>query len=137
VNVTWTPSGSQPPKRLLFKQFYQVYSRLKDLTIQTPSTEQADHLLSSEPTSSVEKECIICMEKDATLVLPCCHSFCEDCISKWKSKNETCPVCRVTVANVQTNECFVLTKPLTDTEVQTHFTNILNSLVLNQTDGET
>jgi len=131
VQVTWVPTDSEPPKKLLFKQFYQVYAQLRDLTAQTPSSSSGTPLpsaLFSEYPPPADKECLICMEKEATLVLPCYHCFCEDCISLWKRKSSTCPVCRVTVADVQTNDCFVLAKPLTDAEIHTHFTSFLDTL---------
>lgn len=31
--------------------------------------------------------------------LPCAHSYCVQCIEKWKKSHDTCPICRVTMEN--------------------------------------
>jgi len=46
-----------------------------------------------------ESECVICMERKAQIVLPCTHAFCEDCLSVWRQKSATCPMCRTTISN--------------------------------------
>uniref|UniRef100_T1J999 RING-type domain-containing protein n=1 Tax=Strigamia maritima TaxID=126957 RepID=T1J999_STRMM len=42
-------------------------------------------------------ECAICLEELGLLVkkLPCKHTFHWKCISQWKSRNNSCPVCRL------------------------------------------
>ncbi len=46
-------------------------------------------------------ECPICLEVQDKFVKRtiCKHDFCASCISKWLSKNKTCPIC---VADIQT-----------------------------------
>ena len=39
--------------------------------------------------------CPICLDKKADNVLPCLHSFCQQCIEDWYVKSECCPLCRV------------------------------------------
>uniref|UniRef100_A0A915PZF8 RING finger protein 141 n=1 Tax=Setaria digitata TaxID=48799 RepID=A0A915PZF8_9BILA len=39
-------------------------------------------------------ECIICMEREPDVVLPCVHSFCSACIEQWKAmEKDWCPLC--------------------------------------------
>ena len=38
--------------------------------------------------------CGICFVAKMELVLACGHAFCEGCISQWKQKQSTCPMCR-------------------------------------------
>ena len=39
--------------------------------------------------------CCICMESEASVLLPCYHNFCETCIDAWvASRRSTCPLCR-------------------------------------------
>ena len=39
-------------------------------------------------------ECSICLNSKPNLVLPCMHPFCEECVTDWYVKNESCPLCR-------------------------------------------
>lgn len=32
---------------------------------------------------SDEEECVICMDRKARIILPCSHSYCEECIEAW------------------------------------------------------
>jgi hypothetical protein len=41
-----------------------------------------------------EGECAICMERKADVALSCSHAFCNACISAWKQRSQTCPMCR-------------------------------------------
>ena len=41
--------------------------------------------------------CTICCEYDCAVELNCKHSFCENCISTWYDKNQTCPLCRTDI----------------------------------------
>jgi len=47
------------------------------------------------------KECIICKEEyvknDKMKQLKCEHYFCEECIKKWLTCNNTCPNCRISI----------------------------------------
>ena len=38
--------------------------------------------------------CPICYENEVNLSTKCKHSFCSNCLIKWKEKNNTCPYCR-------------------------------------------
>ena len=38
--------------------------------------------------------CCICMLNNSNTNLGCNHSFCYDCISNWRQRNNTCPICR-------------------------------------------
>lgn len=41
-----------------------------------------------------DPECVICMDSQPQIVLPCMHSFCSTCATKWVEKHLDCPVCR-------------------------------------------
>ena len=43
-----------------------------------------------------EDKCSICMEniKGECYITPCNHKYHEECIDKWKERNNTCPMCR-------------------------------------------
>ncbi len=47
-------------------------------------------------------ECVICLENlhlTQTIALPCAHIFHEECIKKWRMKNNTCPICGIPSIN--------------------------------------
>lgn len=68
----------------------------------TPASSQAITALPRrEPSDSEVQEevkCPICLESFATsdtlVEMPCQHCFHEDCLKKWLSSDNTCPVCR-------------------------------------------
>ncbi|CAG5115075.1 unnamed protein product, partial [Candidula unifasciata] len=47
-----------------------------------------------------ETECCVCMERQACIMLSCCHEFCEICIDNWTRDEEhsNCPLCRTSVS---------------------------------------
>jgi hypothetical protein len=64
---------------------------------------QRDHLLSTV-------ECAVCIEtkKDPTVLLPCCHSFCESCVAQClkssdgsPKENAECPICRAATTDAK------------------------------------
>ena len=45
-----------------------------------------------------DKDCEICFDEiKKEVILSCSHIFCNDCLSQWVVKNNTCPKCRVTI----------------------------------------
>lgn len=38
--------------------------------------------------------CPICYENEVNLSTKCKHSFCNNCLTRWKEKNSNCPYCR-------------------------------------------
>ena len=45
-------------------------------------------------------ECCICLENTGDSITLCHHSFCYSCINQWFKKNNSCPICRVTLEKV-------------------------------------
>jgi len=134
VRVMKHPLEPQVPKLFTYQQFYTIYFKLKEYEQMTPNGDEklsaSVFFPSNDPqasSSALEKECAICMERDATLVLPCLHCFCEQCIKIWKNKSETCPMCRVALQE-QTEDCFVLANPPTDVEVKSYFSGFFDHL---------
>jgi len=133
VRVTKRPSDMQPAKNFTYQQFYMIYDKLKEYSLMTPTGDEKISASLFFPTSDAsstsgnEKECSICMEREATLVLPCYHTFCEQCIKLWKHKSDTCPMCRVAMQE-QTEDCFVITNPPTDAEVKSYFSGFFDHL---------
>lgn len=53
------------------------------------------------PNRNTGKTCSICMENIWTVdlqCLPCAHMFHRNCVSRWLVDNNTCPVCRISLA---------------------------------------
>ncbi|CDW85804.1 ring finger protein 141 [Stylonychia lemnae] len=49
-------------------------------------------------------ECAICLDNLSDVMLPCTHSFCDDCIKMWQAKQNNCPICRSDIlTKVQTD----------------------------------
>merc|ERR1719245_162834 len=49
--------------------------------------------------SEEEDECPICLtsldkKREEKVALPCCHSFCDTCITNWLKNKRFCPVCK-------------------------------------------
>jgi len=36
-----------------------------------------------ETSAKQEEECVICMDRKASVILPCAHAYCEQCIEAW------------------------------------------------------
>ncbi|EFA76610.1 hypothetical protein PPL_09915 [Heterostelium album PN500] len=70
------------------------------------------------------RECPICFEDDQLSVVPCGHAFCSDCINQWRSRNNTCPMCR-TLGDDQDEMDFVLVEEAQPEEISTYFQTIL------------
>ena len=55
----------------------------------------------------LDKNCPICLENfkigDKYIILPCIHSFHDDCIKNWMNKNNTCPICKFSLTNTNMN----------------------------------
>jgi hypothetical protein len=61
-------------------------------------------------TAEVQRDCSICLEPTSPLSImtACRHSFCALCICEWRSRSDTCPLCRgdvdpFQIAKVETN----------------------------------
>ena len=49
------------------------------------------------------RDCSICLEKlnKNKVYLNCNHYFHKDCINKWKTRNNTCPICRTRIIQIK------------------------------------
>ena len=49
------------------------------------------------------RDCSICLEKlnKNKVYLNCSHYFHKDCINKWKTRNNTCPICRTRIIQIK------------------------------------
>lgn len=113
----------------------------------------ADHGAPPVPDPVVDENdlCVVCMERPPKIVLPCGHSFCQECISEWfavhthtpslssdptshapkhahrKGRSDTCPVCRASVTAGGADEWVMAGEP-SPTELAQYITEFLSSL---------
>eukprot|EP01103_Thecamoeba_quadrilineata_P018853 TRINITY_DN7409_c0_g1_i1.p1 TRINITY_DN7409_c0_g1~~TRINITY_DN7409_c0_g1_i1.p1 ORF type:complete len:184 (+),score=22.64 TRINITY_DN7409_c0_g1_i1:35-586(+) len=80
--------GPSKRKLLSYKDFYFLYRHIQGLS--SPN----DPPIAQTPVNDGSNECVICMEREAQVVLTCGHIFCEECVKLWSEKSETCPMCR-------------------------------------------
>jgi len=52
--------------------------------------------------------CLQSVQKSESLALHCKHSFCVSCYNTWKSRNHTCPCCRVPMIMESASECDII-----------------------------
>lgn len=105
-----------------------------------------------DPVVDENNLCVVCMERPPKIVLPCGHSFCQECISEWfailddfyvlvavrhtwnthpntnrKGRSDTCPVCRASVTASGADEWVMAGEP-SPTELAQYITEFLSSL---------
>lgn len=88
-------------KRFGIREFYALYFQIDDL-LQPPSRPTEAPLGVALSTSladgvracSTSSTCTICFANPQDCVLPCMHTFCWECIERWKSMGGSCPNCR-------------------------------------------
>jgi len=131
IHVQVSRTGSNElPKKLSYKQFFAVYTRLKELIKlnTTPDLSASYFLTGFLDTASEDKECVICMERSATIMLTCLHCFCDECLKEWQQKSETCPLCRMKFST-HDQDNFVITSAASDEEVGAYFLDYLDNVV--------
>jgi hypothetical protein len=78
------------------------------------------------------EECVVCMERKPAVVLPCTHAFCNECLSQWKGKSDSCPLCRASVSK-QEDESWVLASAPTDAELATYVSQFIEAAASRKT----
>ena len=53
--------------------------------------------------SSETVQCIICLDDcvDPSILIPCGHTYCSQCVALWLQENIVCPTCRTNVERCQ------------------------------------
>eukprot|EP00347_Sterkiella_histriomuscorum_P020391 403337981 len=69
---------------------------MKDEETDFVMVQRMEKLRSIAKQCTEDNECSICMNSQVNIVLPCMHQYCENCITDWYMKNESCPQCRKT-----------------------------------------
>eukprot|EP00727_Mastigamoeba_balamuthi_P001163 m51a1_g11043 putative ring finger protein 141 (265) ;mRNA; r:452129-453109 len=76
-----------------------------------------------------DEDCAVCMERKSTVVLPCTHAFCQECLEGWRGRSETCPMCRANVKGADA-ECWVLAPRLsTKEEIDSSVAELLDAVI--------
>jgi len=57
--------------------------------------------------SGFDNSCPVCMERPPGVVLGCLHEFCEECLTNWSARSDTCPLCRA--KDIDVEEAWTLT----------------------------
>eukprot|EP01098_Paradermamoeba_levis_P015419 TRINITY_DN7839_c0_g1_i1.p1 TRINITY_DN7839_c0_g1~~TRINITY_DN7839_c0_g1_i1.p1 ORF type:complete len:307 (-),score=73.23 TRINITY_DN7839_c0_g1_i1:236-1156(-) len=83
-------------------KFTNVWAKVKVFCSQLKSFISAEQpygtYLSIEEVAEGGEICAICQEKmSSPIQLHCKHIFCEDCVSEWFEREQTCPLCRSVV----------------------------------------
>lgn len=58
---------------------------------------------------NLDRECPVCLDAPAAIVLPCTHAFCQSCMLDWSGKSDTCPLCRATTTRGEIEDSWLLT----------------------------
>lgn len=83
------------------------------LCVWRPTSNEADDFVSfdsKDEATQKNHQCAICIDSiddkaDACVLLPCSHSFHEECARHWLTIRHTCPVCRVKVLGTNSLSC--------------------------------
>jgi len=150
--IPYAPILAVPPvnmvKRLSFAQWTLAYATIYESagdpiqlaakldpmygTTELPSAPSASSGSSGgppvpDPIVDEDELCVVCMERPPKIVLPCGHCFCKECISEWKGKSDTCPVCRASVTANGADEWVMAGEP-SPTELAQFITDFLRNL---------
>mmetsp|Transcript_2999 Transcript_2999/g.3361 ORF Transcript_2999/g.3361 Transcript_2999/m.3361 type:complete len:203 (+) Transcript_2999:17-625(+) len=130
VRISVSTDNGNTSKTLGWKQFYLLFSRMKQLADTEGSVKSRRRILAKSvynitqtTTRQNDNECVICMERDAETCLPCNHAFCNPCLKEWENKSGgTCPMCRCDFATAD-EENWVLTSLPTAQDLGTYITD--------------
>ncbi|MES1908355.1 MAG: hypothetical protein MHM6MM_001310 [Cercozoa sp. M6MM] len=104
------PEHLSSPRALSVHDFYRVlYFVQNNASAFTQPSEEPSHDTVDQEThdddddfSDDDGDCPICLERDATVVLSCTHTFCSECMEEWRQKQSEaaeCPMCRASCAD--------------------------------------
>lgn len=95
------------PSQMSYEQLLDLIERMGGNVNRGASSEQisanssAFEITDGNIASFKEKQCQICLDGfeqgQRVRTLPCFHSYHEQCIDTWLSKNKTCPVCKAAI----------------------------------------
>ncbi len=76
-----------------------VYSPMLIEWQRQKALKQKQHKSAPSPTLTKDKKCCVCFENEQLSDIPCnggwhAQQICTTCLSLWKQKSSTCPVCR-------------------------------------------
>lgn len=97
------------PDNMTYEELLQLGERVGDVKKER-WREISVQVLSSLPThrwssrSEEDVSCIICQccfnAGEVALTLPCAHVFHEDCVTGWVRENNSCPLCKLAIADI-------------------------------------
>lgn len=105
--VIYVLAGALICLRMRIDRQYTENELQRSLLQASERREVSEHLVKALPTCASSKECSICLEEESGLcVLPCKHTFHQECLIKWfaskadssspnpSNPHSSCPVCR-------------------------------------------
>lgn len=83
----------------LFFNFYHTYNRvfpvqLNGILVYETYGEAIIKDYIEKHKYATDEICNICLESNNMLRTDCNHIYCEECLEKWMTRSNTCPVCR-------------------------------------------
>mmetsp|Transcript_1371 Transcript_1371/g.1963 ORF Transcript_1371/g.1963 Transcript_1371/m.1963 type:complete len:243 (+) Transcript_1371:425-1153(+) len=74
---------------------YESMERLKGISGKHANIPESNQSFDAD----TDAECVICMDADVEILLPCAHGFCSACAQAWVESHNDCPLCRRYMSN--------------------------------------